>query len=441
MTTNNNQASSTTSKTTVSVTLRADGKNWKDWIKQLTNYAAAEGAFRVLDGAACPDFDDSAKKYKQMDLLSPVLSDGMTREQVHAAWSTAEDTNKLLRPFNDDLRRRKEDDQRAHDQWVSRDARLQNTILSSIVSSLVPQVRNCTTASDMHKVLKELNNSTDYANAAAAWTAFIDLRADSCKSVREYIGKLRENINDLAVVGIHIAWKKPQTTGEPVKTFTTVSKEKEEKRVLQRLGQQKPNNNKSQSTPATAAVTATLPTRTTNLPTTPWTPRQPKILCTHCEKEHIGGIAGCWKLYPNLIPENMRQQRAASAKANISLTDASAKGNNADNSFTGIFTTISPTLIAKAVNNANYKKRYCYNTAANCHVFNDQTKFITYIPIQGNDVKGSTGSTVAVGEGTVCLRIVKSDGTTHNIHLAHVLHCPDFATNVISQAPFKRKGA
>jgi hypothetical protein len=57
----------------------------------------------------------------------------------------------------------------------------------------------------MYKVLKELNNSTDYANAAAAWTAFIDLRADSCKSVREYIGKLRENINDLAVQGIHIS--------------------------------------------------------------------------------------------------------------------------------------------------------------------------------------------------------------------------------------------
>jgi hypothetical protein len=61
----------------------------------------------------------------------------------------------------------------------------------------------------MYKVLKELNNSTDYANAAAAWTAFIDLRADNCKSVREYIGKLCENINDLAVQGIHIAWKKP----------------------------------------------------------------------------------------------------------------------------------------------------------------------------------------------------------------------------------------
>jgi hypothetical protein len=419
MTPNNNnqtQAGLTTSKTTVSVTLRADGKNWKDWIKQLTNYAAAEGAFRVLDGAACPTFDDGDTKYDQVDLLTPALNAGMSQHQVRAAWSTAEDTNKLLRPYNEDVRRRKEDDRRAHEQWVSRDARLQNTILSSIVPSLVPQVRNCSTANDMYKVLKELNNSTDYANAAAAWTAFIDLRADSCKSVREYIGKLRENINDLAVQGIHITWKKPQTTGvsatdstselmvihmlhglekvipewvenrnndlrqgstwtidalissvedhirnaaeEPVKTFTTISKEKEEKRVMQRLGQ-KPNNNRPQSTASTATATATLPTRTATQQTTTWTPRPPKALCTHCNKEHVGGLAGCWKLHPHLMPDSIRQQRAANAKANVSLTDSNA----ADSNYTSIFTTISPTIIQKAVKNADYRKRYCYDTA------------------------------------------------------------------------------
>jgi hypothetical protein len=489
---NQTQAGLTTSKTTVSVTLRADGKNWKDWIKQLTNYAAAEGAFRVLDGAACPTFDDGDTKYDQVDLLTPALNAGMSQHQVRAAWSTAEDTNKLLRPYNEDVRRRKEDDRRAHEQWVSRDARLQNTILSSIALSLVPQVRNCSTANDMYKVLKELNNSTDYANAAAAWTAFIDLRADSCKSVREYIGKLRENINDLAVQGIHITWKKPQTTGvsvtdstselmvihmlhglekvipewvedrnndlrqgstwtidalissvedhirnaaeEPVKTFTTISKEKEEKRVLQRLSNQTTNDNTSQSTAPTA--TATLPTRPATPQTTPWTPRPPKTLCTHCNKEHVGGLAGCWKLYPHLMPDSIRQQRAANAKANVSLTD-----NAADSNYTSIFTTISPTIIQKAVKNADYRKRYCYDTAANRHVFNDLSKFVTYAPIQNNNVKGSTGSTAAVGEGIVRLHVVKSDGTTHDIHLAHVLHCPDFATNVISQAPFKHKGA
>jgi hypothetical protein len=58
---------------------------------------------------------------------------------------------------------------------------------------------------------------------------------------------------------------------EPVKTFTTISKEKEEKRVMQRLSQ-KPNNNRPQSTASTATATATLPTRTATQQTTTWTP-------------------------------------------------------------------------------------------------------------------------------------------------------------------------
>ncbi|KAF2822730.1 hypothetical protein CC86DRAFT_385644 [Ophiobolus disseminans] len=226
---------------------------------------------------------------------------------------------------------------------------------------------------------------------------------------------------------------------EPVKTFTTISKEKEEKRVMQRLTQ-KPNDNTSQSTAPT--VTATLPTRPATPQTTTWTPRPPKTLCTYCNKEHVGGPAGCWKLYPRLMPDSIRQQRAANANANVSLTDNSAKNNDAANStYTSIFTTISPTIIQKAVKNADYRKRYCYDTAANRHVFNNHSKFVTYVPIQNNNVEGSTGSTAAIGEGIVRLHVVKSDGTTHDIHLAHVLHCPDFATNVISQAPFKRKGA
>jgi hypothetical protein len=56
-------------------------------------------------------------------------------------------------------------------------------------------------------------------------------------------------------------------------------------------------------------------------------------------------------------------------------------------------------IIQKAVKNADYR-------------FNDHAKFVTYVPIQDNNAKGSTGSTAAVGEGTVCLHFVKSDGTT-----------------------------
>jgi poly-D-alanine transfer protein DltD len=136
------------------------------------------------------------------------------------------------------------------------------------------------------------------------------------------------------VQGIHIAWKKPQTTGvsvtdaaselmvihilhslkkvtpewvedynndlcqgstwttdalissveyhiqitakEPVKTFTTISKEKEKKRVMQRLSQ-KPNNNKFESTAPTATVTSPLSTRTATQQTTTWMPRAQRL--------------------------------------------------------------------------------------------------------------------------------------------------------------------
>ena len=139
---------------------------------------------------------------------------------------------------------------------------------------------------------------------------------------------------------------------------------------MQRLNQ-KPNNNRSQSTASTAAATATLPTRSATPQTTTWTPRPPKTLCTHCNKERVGGLVGCWKLHPHLMPDSVRQQRAANAKANVSLTDNSAKNDAADSTYTSIFTTISPAIIQKAVKNADYRKRYCYDTAANRYVFNN----------------------------------------------------------------------
>jgi hypothetical protein len=68
------------------------------------------GSFRVLDGAAYPAFNDNNTIYDQMDLLTPALNADMTQQQVRAAWSTAEDTNNLQRPYNEDVRCRKEDD-------------------------------------------------------------------------------------------------------------------------------------------------------------------------------------------------------------------------------------------------------------------------------------------------------------------------------------------
>ncbi|KAI1519598.1 Retrotran-gag-2 domain containing protein [Pyrenophora tritici-repentis] len=205
-------------------------------------------------------------------------------------------------PFNNEARQLLKEDKLALDLWVARDARLQNTILSSIDKPLVAQVRTCPTAHDMYKALKDLNSNGDYANAALAWTAFIDLRAETQPTVRNYIGKFRETINDITVQGITLGWKKPSAVpgtsadrdvedlliihflhglarvlpqwvearnndlrqghtwsvdtlvasledhlrhalDEPVKTFLSVSKQAEEKRVLTRLNGRGNGNN------------------------------------------------------------------------------------------------------------------------------------------------------------------------------------------------------
>ncbi|KAG9382449.1 rve domain containing protein [Pyrenophora tritici-repentis] len=339
----------------------------------------------------------------------------------------------------------------------------------------------------MYKALKDLNSNGDYANAALAWTAFIDLRAETQPTVRSYIGKFRETINDITVQGITLGWKKPSAVpgtsadrdiedlliihflhglarvlpqwvearnndlrqghtwsidtlvasledhlrhapDEPVKTFLSVSKQAEEKRVLTRLNGRGNGNNSNQNSTSTPS---SLPTRNNNQQ------KRPNELC--------------WKLHPSLTPDNVKKRtadnaakKAAAAAARTNVTVA--KNSNDDDadqydahSYVTVATFVSPTLLKKAVSNHDYQQRYCYDTAANRHVFNNRSKFYEYAPID-NDVHGSTGSTTAAGVGTVRLEVVKADGTTEKISLQNVLYCPDFATNVISQAPFKRAG-
>jgi hypothetical protein len=476
----------------ISIVLRADGKNWKDWDKQLRNCATAIGATAVLTKGTVPHYDETSALYKQLNLVPPNLSDPtMTPAQITIELHRVEEINKYMRPVNKDRKERHDEDYKAREDWLVRDARLQNIILCSVDKALTSQLRLCTSACDMHTVLNELNHSSDHANAGSAWASFVDLRADNCTSIRQYLGKFREAIADVTVAGINISWKKPSqvkdagtainsveelmvihmlhglakvipqwvedrsndlrkgqswtidaliasvedhirhTNEEPVKTFATVAKQQEETRVLNRLKQQKQQQ---------APTTVTTPN--SQQPSSRG-PRAPKMRCPHCEKEHAGGVASCWKLHPELIPEAMKAtwNKPRTNTANVTIANTGTAGLSYGNYvYATISTTVSPTLLSKAVNNNEYKQRYCYDTAANRHVFNDRSKFVEYLPITLSDVHGSTGSTVAQGVGVVRLHVVKSDGTTHNIHLTQVLYCPEFATNVISQAPFKRKG-
>ncbi|KAF1934673.1 hypothetical protein EJ02DRAFT_318242, partial [Clathrospora elynae] len=344
----------------VSITLRADGKNWKDWDKQLCNCAMAISAATVLTEGTIPHYDEASGLYTQLDLTQPNLSDStMTPAQIMAELQRVEEINKYMRPVNKDRKERNDTDRKAREDWLVRDARLQNIILSSVDKALTSQLRSCNTAYGMHTLLNQLNHSSDHANAAIAWASFVDLRADNCTSIRQYLGKFREAIADVTVAGINISWKKPgqswtidaliasvedhirHTNQEPLRTFTTVAKQQEEKRILARVKQQQQ----------------------------PGPQRAPKTHCEHCGKEHAGGAASCWKLHPEQIPER-RKNTWNKPRTNVTITGAA--GPRYGNYVYASIASVSPNLLSKAISNNEYKQRYCYDTAANRHVFNDR---------------------------------------------------------------------
>ncbi|KAF1945553.1 hypothetical protein EJ02DRAFT_314618, partial [Clathrospora elynae] len=337
-------STATPTSNNVSIALRADGKNWKDWDKQLCKCATAISAAAVLTEGTIPHYDEASSLYTQLDLIQPNLSDStMTPAQIMAELQRVEEINKYMRPVNKDCKERNDIDRKAREDWLVRDARLQNIILSSVDKALKSQLWSCSTAYGMHTVLNQLNHSSDHANAAMAWASFVDLRANNCTSIQQYLGKFREAIADVTVAGITISWKKPGQ--EPLKTFATVAKQQEEKRVLARFKQQQPG---------------------------PQGPRAPKTHCKHCEREHAGGAASCWKLHPEQIPERMKAtwNKPRTNTANVTITGAA--GSRYGKYVYASIASVSPNLLSNAISNNGYKQRYCYDTAANRHVFNDR---------------------------------------------------------------------
>jgi hypothetical protein len=99
----------------------------------------------------------------------------MADSDISAELQRVENHNKYLRPLDKDARQLQDVDCIARERWVTRDARLQNLFFLSIDKSLTPQLRSATAAYDMYTALKELNNSSDHANAQLAWIAFVNL--------------------------------------------------------------------------------------------------------------------------------------------------------------------------------------------------------------------------------------------------------------------------
>jgi hypothetical protein len=98
-------------------------------------------------------------------------------------------------------------------------------------------------------------------------------------------------------------------------------------------------------------------------------------------------------------------------------------------------------ILANAMSDPGYMKRYCYDTGANRHVFNNKDHFTAYKSLNYGSVQGATGIATIKGVATAEITVKRSDGSTTKLQLVNVLYCPGFATNVISQRPFKEKGA
>jgi hypothetical protein len=217
------------------------------------------------------------------------------------------------------------------------------------------------------------------------------------------------------------------TNGEPVNTFLTLAKKEEEAQVLAQL--------KYQNKPIPAAQPASSSATTAAKATTPKKSKQSVAHCNPCDPIHAGPNEACWYAHPELRPKNWTDRRSESVKKTAAERENKREKDNQTNVTIAedkvktygahVFNTIaniSPAILEKAVNDKDYQDCYCYDTAANCHVFNSKAKFIEYQPANSSTICGSTGSTLNAGVSTVAIDVVKSDGMTELIHLGDVLY-------------------
>jgi hypothetical protein len=140
------------------------------------NYAPSNGALLILKGSKCSKFDLLSDIYKvKMYEQTKVFEDTATKTQKKTEYDRVLQVNALLKYHNNEAHIQKREDEQAYDHWISCDARLQNSILSSIHELIKPQVWYKATAAAMYGVLKDLNSNTVHANGAIAWHNFVTL--------------------------------------------------------------------------------------------------------------------------------------------------------------------------------------------------------------------------------------------------------------------------
>ncbi|KAF2174769.1 hypothetical protein K469DRAFT_463474, partial [Zopfia rhizophila CBS 207.26] len=194
--------------------LAADGKNWKDWSKQVENWAVAHKALPILKGKlARPSYNPGDTSWMLHTEEQPKLTTTMDAAGKLAEFKRCEEYNKNVRPLNESTRKAKERAQKEHDDWAIRDAELQNTIIATVDSALATTIRSCLSAAEMYKTVGELNAVSGHGNLRNVWAAFVDLRADNQKSIRGYMGAFRNALIDVTNQGIILSYKKTMEDG------------------------------------------------------------------------------------------------------------------------------------------------------------------------------------------------------------------------------------
>ena len=107
--------------------------------------------------------------------------------------------------------------------------------------------------------------------------------------------------NLVASLSDHIRHSNNST--DPVKSFTAIVKQDEEKQVLSRIANRtKDGNNKTHdSNKSNKSTSVTAPNKARN-------DRPPVTWCDICEKEHTGGTKLCWATNPELKPQHIKDK-------------------------------------------------------------------------------------------------------------------------------------
>ena len=219
----------------------------------------------------------------------------------------------------------------------------------------------------------------------------------------------------------------------------------------------------STSTPAAATTTITQsPTTSADR-----TPRQPIAYCTHCDKEHAGGTAQCWKAYPHLIPPHIKAKWEANT-ANHSQsppTNAAAVAidkspppprSNAPTWGSAFMMTClaeeddseEDEQIAeiseqakRLAGRADYKDRTILDTGASDHICNNHDRFISFDPpIRRTVIKTGGGRVKVKATGTIKLAVLRGDGAINTLTLTGVLYAPDMFLSCVAHSKIRAKG-